>query len=165
MCFLALGIALKADELSVGDRHAVELSQFLDATIAAQIAFEHRLESARPSAEVAEALNVLADCYDDLCMKLSQFSFWVRSPYFSPDAFSTAGVMQLGRFQGRLEAFAAAHQLTPRQEALLALHQNDAAVTAAAAKIASSVYTMQKLIRQAESGYPPPWFLPTAQRI
>jgi hypothetical protein len=120
------------------------LTNSLDATIAAYTALEQNLDDIQPAAAVARSLTVLADDYDELCARLSQFNFWIR--YSSNSAkFSQSGLIELGRFYERVQLFPANNQMSTGQQGVLGLYQSDPEVRAAEQRIAASTYSMQSL--------------------
>jgi hypothetical protein len=103
------------------------------------------------AAAVARSLTVLADDYDELCARLSQFNFWIR--YRSNSAkFSQSGLIELGRFYERVQSFPANNQMSTRQQGMLGLYQSDPEASAAEQRIAASTYSMQKLMELAKAG-------------
>jgi hypothetical protein len=123
-------IIVQASELPEGGQHIAALTHSLDATIAAYTALEQNLDDIQPAAAVARSLTVLADDYDELCARLSQFNFWIR--YSSNSAkFSQSGLIELGKSYERVQSFPANNQMSTRQQGVLGLYQSDPEVRAA----------------------------------
>jgi hypothetical protein len=75
--------ALKPDAaptpaLPLGDQHVALLAQELDDVASAGVLFKRCIDQDRENVQVIHAANVLADSYEELCVQLSQFYFWVK---------------------------------------------------------------------------------------